>query len=66
LLEEMNRDTEELPAIIGELEESMAIIDVNQYDNGFLPVTCTNVAQQQTTNCSEQPEEGFRRFKRRS
>ncbi|KAF8348852.1 autophagy-related protein 17 [Amanita rubescens] len=26
---EMNRDTEELPAIIGELEESMAIIELN-------------------------------------
>lgn len=45
LFEEMNRDTEELPAIIGELEESMAIIDVNQYDGGFLPVPFTNVAQ---------------------
>ena len=45
LLEEMNRDTEELPAIIGELEESMAIIDVNQYDSDFLPVPFTNVVQ---------------------
>ncbi|KAK2460900.1 hypothetical protein APHAL10511_007370 [Amanita phalloides] len=28
-IKDMNRDTEELPAIIGELEESMAVIDLN-------------------------------------